>query len=148
MDDLLVRYLHFIGIMLLISALMIQNIFLAKEVATPLFRKLTVVDGLYGFSALIVFVAGCLLWFSVGKPKDFYSSNMIFHIKLILFVSVAILSVIPTAFFLRRRKIAKDDSQSFIHVPRYILVIKRIELVLLLILPLLAVLMARGVGLD
>lgn len=147
MDDLLVRYMHFIGIMLLCSALVAQNVLLAKTTSLRMFKKLVLIDGLYGFSAILVFVAGFLLWLKVGKPAEFYSTNMIFQTKLIIFVCVAILSVIPTAFFLRRRRLLNIDNDNVIAIPRHILVIKRMELILLLALPLLAVLMARGVGL-
>ncbi|TBR42745.1 DUF2214 family protein [Marinomonas agarivorans] len=147
MDDLLVRYLHFIGIMLLCSALVVQNMLLARDVSTSIFKKLVAMDALYGLSAIVIFVAGCLLWLTVGKPKSFYSTNMLFQIKLIIFVSMAILSVVPTAFFLRRRALVKTEQVESLAIPHYILVIKRLELVLVLTLPLLAVLMARGVGL-
>jgi putative membrane protein len=143
MEEIWVRYAHFISIMVLTSTLLLENVLIAKTLSAASVRKLALIDGIYGLAALCVAISGVLLWMSVGKPKEFYSTNPIFHTKLALFVLVAVLSVLPTIFFLKHRK----TSQMEIALPSYVITIKRLELVILIFIPLCAVMMARGIGL-
>jgi len=142
MEEIVVRYVHFIGIILLSSMLVTQNIIISKRIKNDTIKKLAVIDGLYGFGAVLTLTAGLLLWFYVGKPAGFYSNNFIFHTKLTVFIFVALISILPTIFLVKRRKSVLSE----IDVPIYIIVIKRVELVLILVIPLLAVLMSRGIG--
>lgn len=142
--ELFIRYTHFIGIVCLAGMLISQNLMMSKVVDNQTLRKLTIADSIYGISALVILGAGLSLWLWVGKPSSFYSGNAIFHIKLSLFIVVGLLSIIPTVFFMRNRK----NNAAQVNIPSYVIFVKRVELVLLLFIPLLAVLMARGVGLN
>ena len=144
MDELFVRYLHFVGFILLAAMLMAENLLLAKSLDNRTVKKLAVIDGVYGLSAVITLAAGLTLWLGVGKPAEFYNSNPLFHIKVTLFVVVALLSVYPTIFLLKHRKTTASE----LAVPATVILVKRLEVVILLVIPLLAVLMARGVGLG
>lgn len=144
MTELLIRYMHFTGIIILSSMLIAENLMLTRNLNKAAIKKLAIIDGIYGMGAIITLIAGLLLWFWVGKPGSFYSSNPIFHAKLGLFVFIAVLSIVPTIFFLKNIKSAQDS----IVVPGYIIFITRLEVFLLFVLPLLAVLMARGYGLS
>jgi putative membrane protein len=87
---------------------------------------------------------GLTLWFgNVGKSSAFYSKNWIFHTKITLFALIGILSIHPTVFFIRKRKGSADE---VIAIPKSVFWMLRLELLLLAIIPLLAGLMARGVG--
>ena len=143
MEELYIRYIHFLGIMLLSAALFYELMSLSGSITNAQLKRLVWIDALFGASAVIVLVAGGLLWGYFGKPSEFYTKNAIFHIKLAIFFFVAIISIFPTWFFIKNRK----SLEAIIDVPRYVLNIVRIEAVLLLTIPLLAVLMARGVGL-
>ncbi|MDG6774602.1 DUF2214 family protein [Thiomicrorhabdus sp. ZW0627] len=142
MEELLVRYAHFLGIIFLASMLAIENVLLSKILKREVVGKLAIIDSLYGLSAIVTLTAGLLLWFAVGKPSQFYTSNVVFHAKVGLFVLIALLSILPTLFFLKSRRLNVQE----ILVPKHIIYIVRLEVVLLLLLPLLAVLMARGYG--
>jgi putative membrane protein len=87
---------------------------------------------------------GLSLWLWIGKPAEFYSQNPIFQLKLGLFFLLALLSIYPAIFFIRNRK----STATTIAVPRLIGVLTKLELVVLVITPLLAFLMARGIGLN
>lgn len=139
--DLFVRYFHFLGIFAMFALLTVQHMLLKGQVAAGGMKKIAGIDAAYGASALVVLLCGLGLWLWVGKPAGFYSHNWVFHTKVTLFVLVGILSIIPTIFILKNRKkaIAVD-------VPKYIVMLVRFELLLLCIIPLLAVLMANGVG--
>lgn len=144
MEEGLVRYLHFLGIILLAAMLLTENVLLSDKLQKKLIRRLAIIDAIYGLSALLTLGAGLSLWLFVGKPSEFYSTNIVFHAKLTLFAFVALLSLIPTVFFLKNR----TNDAAEIDVPKHIIVIKRIEIGVLFVIPFLAVLMARGVGLP
>lgn len=141
MEEALIRYLHFLGIIFLSCTLFAENLLLSKRLEKKLIKKLVIIDAFYGIAAVVTFFAGYMLWFSMGKPKEFYTSNILFQIKVMVFVVIGVLSIIPTIFFLKNRKAEGD-----LDVPNYVLVTKRIEISLLPLLPLLAALMARGIG--
>jgi putative membrane protein len=143
MDYLLIKYLHILGILVLFATLVLQHTLLKPEMRADDLQRLAKIDRLYGISALVVLIAGLLLWFMVGKDASFYTKNPIFHIKVTLFVVVGILSIFPTLFFAKQAK----SSAASITVPTKIVIFIRIELLLLLVIPLLAVLMTNGVGL-
>jgi putative membrane protein len=81
------------------------------------------------------------MWLQVGKPPAFYTENGLFHVKLTLFVLSSLVSIYPTLFFLKHRK---NRSTSPIAIPKKVFMAIRVELLLITILPLLAVLVARG----
>ncbi|PCK32847.1 DUF2214 family protein [Pseudoalteromonas piscicida] len=144
MEEIVVRYIHFIGILFLASTLAIENVLLSKSMSNQGIKRLAVIDGLYGVSALVTLGAGLTLWLVVGKPSEFYTKNPIFHAKVGLFLLVGLLSIIPTVFLLKHR----NTTAANLSVPQRIIVIKRVEMLLLLVLPLLATLIARGYGLS
>ena len=143
MFDACVRYLHFLGIFILASTLVAEHLLITKEMTRQQFKRLTMIDGIYGLGAVMTLTGGLLLWFVVGKPTAFYTGNPIFHIKLTLFILMALLSLIPTVFFLRNRR----SQASVITPPNSIIVIVRAELALLIVIALLATVMAQGIGL-
>jgi len=144
MQEVLVRYAHFLGIIVLSMALVSEHILLSVDSSVKKFKRLAIVDAVFGLSATLVLAAGLLLWFVVGKPSAFYSHNWIFHTKLTLFGVIAILSIYPTIFFLRNRNKSVDE----VVVPKSIIMVIRTELTLLLLIPLCAVFMAHGYGLS
>jgi len=142
MEEAIVRYIHFMGIILLSSMLVAENILISTQLKNDTVKKLVTIDGLYGFGAIVTLTAGLLLWFSVGKPALFYTNNSLFHIKLGLFLLIGLASIIPTVFLFKHRRTTSD----IVNIPHYIVFTKRLELLFLLALPLLATLMARGIG--
>ncbi|WMW80609.1 DUF2214 family protein [Undibacterium cyanobacteriorum] len=144
MDYVIVKYLHMIGILVLFASLVLEHSLLRPEVSAATIKKLAIVDGIYGFSALIVMLAGLMLWFQVGKGSAFYTPNHIFHLKVGLFALVGLASIYPTAFFLKHRKTQAES----IAIPKAIIMIVRCEMLAILVLPLFAVMMAQGLGLP
>ncbi|MDO6705591.1 DUF2214 family protein [Photobacterium sp. 1_MG-2023] len=144
MLELLIRYAHFLGIFMLVAVLVAEHLLLKRRLTAEEMHRLARLDAVYGISAVIVLLAGLSLWFLVGKPPEFYSANPVFHAKLTLFAIVAALSVFPTVFFLKHRKTTRET----VPVPPIIVMLIRLELLLLAVIPLLAVFMARGIGLG
>ncbi|MCB1650007.1 MAG: DUF2214 family protein [Pseudomonadales bacterium] len=142
--DILIRYLHLLAALVLAGALLLENIAVQREISREDLRNLLKVDAVYGISAALVALCGLTLWLWVGKPAAFYNGNPVFHAKLTLFVLIALLSIYPTVFLLRQRK----GVQETIEVPAGVIRVLRLELLLLALIPVLAFLMARGVGLQ
>ncbi|MCG8307843.1 MAG: DUF2214 family protein [Cytophagales bacterium] len=138
------RYLHFIAVFAIVGAILAEQFVISKRMTRKEIKRISKIDAIYGFGALLVLIAGFLLWFAVGKPASFYSRNWIFHTKLTLFIVLGLLSVYPTVFFMKHRKGSDLDTE--VNVPDIIITLLRIELVLILIMPILATLMSLGIG--
>lgn len=145
MTELIItRYLHFIAVFAIVGAILAEQFFIAKTMTRHEIKRIAKIDTIYGIGVLLVLVVGLILWFWVGKPASFYSRNWIFHSKLTLFVVLGLLSIYPTIFFLKNRK--GNDLETKIEIPAILLVLLRIELILIMIIPILATLMSLGIG--
>ena len=140
MDFYLFKYLHFIGIFGVVGALSVEWALTKKEVSGNTLSLLAKVDAVYGVSSILVLAAGFIMWFGVGKPAEFYSTNGLLHLKIGLFAIIGGLSIYPSIFFFKNRKTESEEVQ----VPNLILMLIRIEVVLLLLIPLLATFVADG----
>ena len=145
---ILIPYLHFIGIMALMGSLISEHLFLKPSIKKEQIKSLAAVDLIYGISAIVVLATGLLRWFFYGKGYDYYMSTPLFHIKLTLFIIIAVLSIFPTIKFSKWRKQIKRGEEPDINENgvKKLLMFIRIELLLVAIIPLLAVLIARGTG--
>lgn len=141
--DILYRYIHFLGLVLVSGTLMAETLLLRKQLSGLELRRLAMLDGAYGMSILVLLAGGFLQWFAGSKPASFYTGNHVFWAKLGLVALVALISVWPTIWFIRNRKRPDADR---VAVPGSVRTLVRLEMALLLVIPLLAVLMARGVG--
>lgn len=142
--EILLRYLHFICIFAIVSSLVAEHLLLHKELTRREIARLSRIDAVYGIAAVVLVIAGLILWLgSAGKPAHFYSYNWIFHLKLATFISIGLLSIVPTVFFIRN---SKGNPEEIVMVPKRVFRTLRLELVLLFIIPLLAGLMAHGIG--
>jgi putative membrane protein len=141
--DIAVRYIHFLSIFLLCGSILMENALLRKEMRRGDISRLALIDSLLGMSAITVLSSGLLLWFQFGKGFAFYAGNPVFHAKLTAFLIGALLSIYPTVYFIRQRK---GDPEERISVPSRVGLFIKLELVVILCIPLLAVTMAKGIG--
>lgn len=145
--EIIIPYLHFIGIMSLMGSLITEHLILKPGINKTQIKQLATIDLIYGLAAILVLATGLLRWFVYGKGSDYYLSNPFFHTKLTLFVIMGILSIWPTRRFLIWNKQAKSGQTPEISdkLVKGTLMFIRIELLLVIIIPLLAVFVARGV---
>ena len=139
----IVKYFHIIFIFGVVSTVVAEHLLLKEQMTRQEVRRVAILDGIYGACAIALLAMGLLMWFVLGKPAEYYNVNWIFHLKVGLFVVVGLLSIVPTRYLLKNRK---GDQQEVIAVPKSIKMIIRLELLLLFIIPLLATLMAQGIG--
>lgn len=142
--EIFLRYTHFVCIFAIVGSLVSEHMLLKKSLTRKEILRLSRIDAVYGISALLLVGAGLTLWFGgISKPAYFYSKNWIFHTKITLFVAIGLLSIVPTIFFTKNRKGNPDE---LVDVPASVFITLRLELLLLFVLPLLAGLMAHGIG--
>jgi putative membrane protein len=142
--EIMLRYIHFISIFAIVGSLVAEHLLLKKELTRQELDRLSRIDAVYGIAAVVLVAAGLTLWLgSIGKPAVYYSKNWIFLTKIGLFSLIGILSIYPTVFFIKSRK---GNPEEKIQIPSAIFWMLRIEILLLFVIPLLAGLMARGVG--
>jgi len=148
MADAIAASLHYLSIFVLFALLTCEHILFRADLDHATARRLLRIDLAYGISAGVVLVTGAarVIWF--GKGLDYYLHNWVFHAKVGLFILVGLLSILPTlTFFSWRNELlaGKAPGIGAAQARRTIWVI-RLELLLLVCLPFLASLMARGVG--
>ena len=139
---ILVKYLHIVSILAMVSLLVVELFLLKPAMTRAELKRMSRIDGLYGLAAIAVVAAGLTLWFGVGKGAAFYA-NPLLHLKVTLAVIVGLISIVPTVFFLRQ---AKGDPADIVSLPTRIRQLVIIQLLIISIIPLLAVLIANGVG--
>jgi putative membrane protein len=147
--EVLVVYLHFAAMTLIAVFLAIEYLICVPGLPRERVKLLARVDLLYLIAALLALVTGVarLVW--LGKGPGFYLHNPVFYLKLALFVAVGLISVPPTMQYLRWMRGIKTGTAAVadfevLRARRYVLV----ELVLLAFIPFLAVMMARGIGIQ
>ncbi|MFN3952030.1 MAG: DUF2214 family protein [Thermaurantimonas sp.] len=141
--EIVARYLHFVSIFAIVSSLAIEAFTVKSQMTRRELACLSRIDALYGIAAIALLAAGFTLWFWVGKPAEYYSKNYLFHAKLGVFTLAGILSAWPTVFFLKNRK---GDPNEIVQVPKRIRWMIVVQLSLIATIPLLAGLMAKGIG--
>ena len=128
------------------GSLISEHLILKPSIKKEQIRSLATIDLIYGLAAIIVLATGLLRWFVYGKGYDFYMSTPLFHIKLTLFIILGVLSIFPSIKFYKWNKQVKGGEEPDINEKgvKKLLMFIRIELLLIAIIPLLAVLIARG----
>ena len=144
----LFAWLHFVSMLALGATLTAELVLCSAQLRAEQLAALIRVDALYLTAAVAVLATGLarLIWFAKGP--GFYLSNPSFQVKMGLFVVVGLLSLPPTRQFVRwRATLRKADDvpprADLSRVRRYLVA----EMVLLLAMPLMASLMARGIAL-
>ncbi|MGH8434409.1 MAG: DUF2214 family protein [Pseudomonas sp.] len=148
MAEAIAAYLHYLSIFLLFALLVLEHRLFKLPLDLQRARSLVRVDMAYGLTAGLVLATGAarVVWY--GKGLAYYLHNSLFHAKLGLFILVGLVSVLPTFTFLNWRNALKAGEVPQVSPRQAKLTIMsiRLELLLLLIIPLLAALMARGYG--
>ena len=146
--DAIYAYLHFAAIFTLIWFVAKEWTLLKAGVDTLDIVRLAKSDIGYFLAAIAVLATGLTRALAGAKGWAFYAHNSIFHTKVGLFLLVALISIWPTRAFIRWRKAAATDPL-FRPEPAEWRLAKRlvmVELHLIALIPLAAVLMARGFG--
>jgi len=146
--DAALAYLHFTAIFVLFAFLSIEVVLLKGELAAATIRQLGRMDLWYFGAAMVVLATGFARLVFGAKGADFYFSSWPIYVKLGLFFAVAAISVTPTMRFIQWRRMLDHDPAW--RVPpdeqRSMRRLVMIEVHLAALIPLVAVIMARGLG--
>lgn len=146
--EAILAYLHLLAILTMV-------VFIASEAAlcriewlnAKVVERLVRLDAIYAGAAVAVLATGVARTIWGVKGTAWYWTNPLLHIKLTLFVVVALLSVGPTRSYLRWRKRLRADgtlpTEAEVHKTRKLVMI---EAHLIALVPLAAVFLARGFG--
>lgn len=146
--DALLAYLHFAAIFAMVWFLSQEWSLLRAGAATLDIDRLARADAGFGISAGFVLAAGAARAAFGLKGWAFYAHNPAFDAKIGLFVLVGLISIAPTRMFLRWRRARRQNAsfrvseQEWRTVQCWLMV----ELHLIALIPLAAVIMARGSG--
>jgi putative membrane protein len=146
--DAILAYLHYTAIFLLFSFLVVETMMMRGALDATAVRLLGRVDIWFFGSAIAALATGLLRLVFGAKGPDFYLSSWPIYVKIALFVAVGVISVGPTLRFIRWRRMFDRDAAW--RVPdaerRLVRRLIMIEVHLAAFIPLVAVIMSRGLG--
>jgi putative membrane protein len=143
--DAWLAILHHVAIFGLFAALVTELAIVRPGMSVSDVRRVSRVDVVYGVAAGVVLLAGLARVGYGAKPEAFYEDNPLFWAKLAVFVTVALLSIGPTLRYRRWRR-AGAGAPAVAEVTRVRHVLAA-QAGLFAGMPVLAALMARGIGL-
>ena len=146
--DAVLAYLHFTAIFLLFAFMTAEVMLMRGTLDAAAVRLLGRVDIWYFGSAIAALLTGMLRLGLGAKGSDFYLGAWPLYVKVGLFIAVGLISIQPTMTFVRWRRAFEHDAAFSVaqeerrRVRKYLM----IELHLAALIPLFAVVMARGLG--
>lgn len=146
--DALLALFHFLSVFATVGLLSAELALCRGAMTAARARVLFRVDLGYFIAAMAVLLSGFLRVFYGAKGAGFYFSNPVFHAKLGVYIAVAIASVPVTLAFARWNKLLRAGDRAVV-APDEVARARRwmhVEAALFALLPVLAVLMARGIG--
>lgn len=148
MTEALLASLHHFAVFTVFGILLAEHMLLRLPPSLPAVKLLGRIDLIYGISAGVAVLAGIGRILHGIKGSEFYLNNPLFWAKMAVFAAIALISIAPTLRYLTWGKVLKTegtlpDAIEWTQPLRWV----RIQLALFLALPVLAVVMARGVGL-
>ena len=146
--DALLAYLHFLAIFVLFAFLTVQAVMLRRALDEPRIRLLGRMDLWYFGAAMAALLTGFVRMGLGAKGADFYLGSWPVYVKIGLFLAVGMISVYPTLAFIRWRRALDHDAKWALPEAeqKSIRRLVMIEVHLAALIPLFAVVMARGLG--
>jgi putative membrane protein len=146
--DAILAYLHYAAILVLFSFLTVQAVLVRRTLDAGTIRLLGRMDQWFGGAAVAVLATGFLRAIYGAKGADFYFNAWPVYVKIGLFLAVGILSIKPTLTYIRWRRALDHDPawQVPAEEQRGIRRLVMTEVHLAALIPVFAVIMARGLG--
>jgi len=145
-----VAYTHYLSFMVCFAALVLERRLIRPNPARSEAVLMVITDVVYGIAALALLGSGILRVLHFGQGSGFYTENPLFWWKVGLYLSVGALSLYPTITYILwaiplRKGELPQVSEALAQRLRWIL---NVEIAGFALIPFLATLMARGVGLG
>ncbi|AZO11498.1 MULTISPECIES: DUF2214 family protein [unclassified Mesorhizobium] len=146
--DLVLAILHHLLVFSLAGIIGAEFVLVRGDLPAATLKRLAGIDRHYGIIATLIVVVGvCRVFFGL-KGWEFYVYNWVFWAKMIAFIIVGLLSIIPTVRFISWNRQA-GGNQSFSVPAAELASVKtyvRAEAFIFLLIPVFAAAMARGYG--
>jgi len=146
--DAILAYLHFTAVFLLFSFMVVETMMMRGSLDAASVRVLGRVDIWFFGSAIAALVTGFLRLVWGAKGPDFYLASWPIYVKVALFLAVGVISVWPTLRFIQWRRMFERDPAW--KVPdgerRLVRRLIMVEVHLAALIPLVAVVMSRGLA--
>lgn len=143
----LVDAIHMLAVLAILAGLLISMVASKPLIASDDLRSINVIYTITGIALLVAAIAGMVLWLSIGKPAEFYSNNPVFHSKMGLFTLLLLLSgFLAHRFRALQHEFPAQTSGDNIPVPALLRRLQKVAFALVLVIPVLAWMMARGIG--
>lgn len=145
----MMAYVHDLSFMVCFASLVMERQLMQPNPDRHRATKMVITDIIYGLAALLLLGSGILRVLYFGQGAGFYTHNPLFWTKVGVFLAVGALSLYPTITYilwvipLRKGELPQVGEALSTRLTWII----NVELVGFASIPLLAVLMARGVGL-
>jgi putative membrane protein len=147
MLDLGLAFSHHLLIFGLFGILMSEIILLGSGLDGGAVRRLGKIDLWYGILAGLILAVGMIRAIYAAKGWDYYSTNIYFWGKIVVFALIGILSIWPTVRFIRwSQSLKKTGALPSASEAAGVRTILWVEVGLFALLPLFAAAMARGYG--
>ena len=145
-----VAYVHYLSFMLCFGALVLERRLIRPNPNKADATLMVITDVVYGIAALALLMSGILRVVHFGQGSSFYTENPLFWWKVGLYLGVGGLSLYPTVTYILwaiplRKGELPQVSEALAQRLRWIL---NVEIAGFALIPFLATLMARGVGLG
>jgi putative membrane protein len=145
-----VAYTHYLSFMVCFAALVLERRLIRPSPERSEAVLMVITDVVYGIAALALLGSGILRVLHFGQGSSFYTENPLFWWKVGLYLSVGALSLYPTITYILwaiplRKGELPQVSEALAQRLRWIL---NVEIAGFALIPFLATLMARGVGLG
>jgi putative membrane protein len=146
--DAVLAYLHYLAMFILFGFLTAEAVIIRRPLDTDGVRLLGRLDLWYFGAAIAVLATGFLRLGLGAKGADFYLSWWPVYVKVGLFLAIGMMSVYPTLAFIRwRRELEHDPAWPLPAAEhRRMRRLVMIEVHLAALIPVFAVIMARGIG--
>ena len=146
--DAALAYLHYMAIFILFAFLTVQAMVLRGPLDRQAVRLLGRADLWYAGSAIAALATGMVRAGAGAKGGDFYFSGWPIYVKIAIFVAVGLMSIKPTLTFIRWRRAYEQDPSWTVPADEHARTRKIVmaEVHLAALIPLVAVIMARGLG--
>ena len=106
-----------------------------QEMRVAEVKRVRIMDRVGLLAGLVVFVVGLLLWFAVGKPAQFYTTNGLFHGKVTIFIVAYALGIAGPILYWGKFLKAHAGSEELHPTAKWLKRLQGVQLLLLLLLP-------------
>jgi len=130
------------------GALISEYLLLKTNQSDKQIRMLVYSSVIHLVSLGLLLITGFLRWFVYGKGALYYSKNPVFHTKLTLYAVILVFAIIQSVKLLKWNMQRKENKLQTFNAAsvKKMFAFLRIEILLVIIIPLLAVIVLRGAG--